>query len=353
MKKEILYNKIDRNILISELNNETFERKTCSFYKYINIANPKQIRDNLYSNWSKLGIFGRIYIAKEGINAQLSCPIHNWGNFIKDFKNINIFKNIVIKEAIVDGKSFYKLTIKVRNEIVSYGLQKNQYDIKKTGEHITSLEFNKKINNENTILVDMRNYYESEVGKFKNALIPDQETSKQLLPKVKKILKGKENNEILMYCTGGIRCEKASAYLIKQGFKNVKQLKGGIIQYAHDQKKYNFKSMFIGKNFVFDRRMSERVTDDVIGNCHICNNPADHHVDCNNDSCHILFIQCEECNKKLEGCCSQECKDFYFLPKSKQQEYKKDPNKVISNTLNSNSIKPRLNSITRRCKVEQ
>jgi len=353
MKKEILYNIIDRKILIDKLNNETFKRKTCSFYKYVKIVNPKKIRDDLYLNWSKLEIFGRIYISKEGINAQLSCPIHNWKNFIKDLNRINIFKDISIKEAIVDGQSFYKLTIKVRDEIVSYGLQKNQYDMKKTGKHINSHEFNKKIENDNTILIDMRNYYESEVGRFKSAIIPDQETSKQLLPQVKKILKGKENNEILMYCTGGIRCEKASSYLIKQGFKNVKQLKGGIIQYAHDQKKYNFKSNFIGKNFVFDRRMSERITNDVIGKCHICNKPADNHVDCKNDSCHILFIQCEECNKKFKGCCSKECKDFYLLPKAKQQEYKKNTNKIISKTINSTSIKPRLNSITRRYKIEQ
>ena len=144
MKKEILYNIIDRKILIDKLNDETFERRTCSFYKYIKIVNPKKMRDDLYSNWSKLEIFGRIYIAKEGINAQLSCPIYNWKNFIKDLNRIKIFKDISIKEAIVDGQSFYKLTIKVRDEIVSYGLQKNQYDLKKTGKHINSHEFNKK-----------------------------------------------------------------------------------------------------------------------------------------------------------------------------------------------------------------
>ena len=102
------------------LKNETFKRKTCSFYKYIKIVNPKKIRDDLYLNWSKLEIFGRIYISKEGINAQLSCPIHNWKNFIKDLNHKNIFKDISIKEAIVDGQSFYKLTIKVKSELMIY-----------------------------------------------------------------------------------------------------------------------------------------------------------------------------------------------------------------------------------------
>ena len=353
MKKEILHNKINRNILIKELKKETFNRITCSFYKYIDIENPIGLRDRLYISWSNFNIFGRIYVSKEGINAQLSCPEHNWNKFKMNLNDLNILKNIQIKKAVVEGNSFYKLTIKVRDEIVAYGLKDNDYDINKTGKHINSRDFNTLVEKKGTVLIDMRNYYESEVGKFKNALIPDQETSKKLLPNVKKMLKGKENSEILMYCTGGIRCEKASSYLLKQGFNNIKQLKGGIIQYSHDVKKNNLESKFIGKNFVFDKRMGERITSDIIGKCHICDKPADNHVDCNNDACHILFIQCDECNKKLLGCCSIECKDFYLLPKEKQQEFKKDPKKIISNTVNSKSIKPRLKSITRRYEIEK
>ena len=142
MKKEILHNKINRNILIKELKKETFNRITCSFYKYIDIENPIGLRDRLYISWSNFNIFGRIYVSKEGINAQLSCPEHNWNKFKMNLNDLNILKNIQIKKAVVEGNSFYKLTIKVRDEIVAYGLKDNDYDINKTGKHINSRDFN-------------------------------------------------------------------------------------------------------------------------------------------------------------------------------------------------------------------
>ncbi len=190
----------------------------------------------------------------------------------------------------------------------------------------------------------MRNYYESEIGRFDNALIPDVETSKELLPKVKKMLTGNERDQILLYCTGGIRCEKASAYLIQNGFEDVNQLQGGIIQYAHEVKKYGLESKFRGKNFVFDDRLGERVTNDILALCHICNSPCDKHTDCKNDACHILFIQCKKCSEKLDGCCSKECQDFSKLPIAKQRILRKDPDRVVSKTFFDSRIKPRINS---------
>ena len=133
-----------------------------------------------------------------------------------------------------DGKSFYKLTIKVKKEIVAYGLSSDEYDMKTVGNHLSAELFNEKIEQGKAITVDMRNYYESEVGRFENALTPDVDTSRDLLPAVKEMLSGHEDDEIMLYCTGGVRCEKASAYLIKQGFNKVSQLSGGVIQYAHD-----------------------------------------------------------------------------------------------------------------------
>ena len=178
------------------------------------------------------------------------------------------------------------------------------------GNHLSAQEFNDKLENDNAIAVDMRNYYESEVGRFKEAIIPDVDTSRELLPTVKKMLNGHESDPILLYCTGGIRCEKASSYLIKSGFKNVSQLNGGIIQYAHEVQEKGLDSKFVGKNFVFDDRMGEPNTNDIIGKSHQCNAPADNHIDCGNDACHILFIQCNKCNSSYDGCCSKECKDF-------------------------------------------
>ena len=345
MKKETLYNKKNRLDLENELKNEIFSRVTCSFYRYVFIENPELLRDELYREWSTLQILGRIYIASEGINAQLSCPENNWNLFVDTIRSRDILNNIPIKKAIQDGASFYKLTIKVKEEIVKYNVDKGDYDMNHVGKHLSAKEFNSKLEEDNTLVVDMRNYYESEVGRFENAIIPDVDTSRDLLPEVKSLLNGHEEDEILLYCTGGIRCEKASAYLIKNGFSNVNQLQGGIIQYAHDIKSQVLDSKFLGKNFVFDARMGERVTNDIIGECHQCGRPADKHLDCGNEACHILFIQCDKCYKEYDGCCTKECKDFASLPIEEQRILRKDPEKVVSQTRYSSRVKPKLTRI--------
>ena len=345
MKKEILYNKKSRDELKAELQNETFVRRTCSFYRYVQIDKPEELRDDLYREWSSLKIFGRIYISPEGINVQLSCPEKNWDSLIANLNSHTMLKEMPLKIAIEDGESFYKLKIKVKDEIVAYNVNDDEYNMNKVGHHLSAEEFNKKLDQDNTFVVDMRNYYESEVGQFENAIIPDVDTSRELLPEVRKLLVGHQDDEILLYCTGGIRCEKASAYLIHHGFKHVSQLNGGIIQYASDVKSKGLKSKFIGKNFVFDDRMGERITEDIIGKCHQCEKPADRHLDCGNDACHILFIQCDECYKLYNGCCSKECEAFSKLPIEEQRVLRKDPDRVVSNARYSSRIKPKLTEI--------
>mgnify|MGYP006117448729 CR=1 FL=1 len=325
-----LYNKNSKQELINNLNSESFERITCSFYNYTSIESPQILRNNIYSTFESLKIFGRVYIASEGINAQISVPDYYWEELIKELKKIKSTKNIPIKKAVNEGTSFYKLVVKVKKEIVAYGLSENLYDMNKVGEHLTPQEFNEAIEEENTIVIDMRNFYESEVGRFKKAEIPLVEKSKELLPEVKKMLDRRENKQVLLYCTGGIRCEKASSYLIKSGINNVKQLKGGIIQYAHDIRRNGMKSKFIGKNFVFDSRLGERITDDIIADCHNCGRPSDNHHDCNYDACHILFIQCVNCSTKLDGCCSEECKKNASKSIEEQKEMRKDPKNIIN-----------------------
>ena len=342
-KKPILFNKLGRDILKKELAAEPFDRITASFYAYHPIENPQAVRDQLFIIWNKLNILGRIYIATEGINAQLSAPEQNWSQFCETMNSFPFLRNVPIKKAIQDGNSFYKLTIKVRKELVAYGVPENSYDMNKVGNHLSAEEFNQALEKPETIVVDMRNYYESEVGRFDSAVIPDVEISKELLPEVKHILDGKEEEQILLYCTGGIRCEKASSYLMNHGFKNVNQLSGGIIEYAHEIDKKGLKSKFIGKNFVFDDRLGERVTEDIIAKCHICGNACDDHTDCKNDACHILFIQCETCFKELDGCCSKECNDFIRLPIEEQKFRRKDPAQVVSRTFFDSRIKPKLN----------
>ncbi len=345
MKKKYLYNQKNKNELLKIIKNEDFKRNTISFYKYVKLDNLDVLRDQLYLSWNKLNVLGRVYIAKEGINAQINIPEHNLKKFKDLLYSIKEFNNIPFKVAIEEGLSFYKLTVKIKNEIVAYNISRNEYNINKIGKHLNYKEYNKAIDN-GAIIVDMRNHYESEVGRFENAIIPDVDKSEDLLPKVKKMLSKNKNDKILMYCTGGIRCEKASSYLIKHGFKDVNQLEGGIIQYANDVKKNNVKSKFIGKNYVFDNRLGERITNDILSNCHQCGNPSDEHINCDNQACHILFIQCKKCNKKFNSCCSKECRDFIKLPIEKQKELFKSGN-IIFNAQKSDKVKPKLYEINK------
>ena len=320
----LLVNKINKNVLKQLLKEENLKRKTISFYRYVYIPNPIDLRNELFKILTDLNCFGRIYLAHEGINAQMSVPEINWDKFIKQLNELPYFKDISIKLAIDDnGKSFYKLVVKVKSKIVADGIKDPDFDPSKTGNYLNANEFNKAIEDNNTIVIDMRNHYESEVGRFDRAFCPDADTFREELPLVVNHLKGQEDKKIIMYCTGGIRCEKASAFLKYKGFKDVNHLQGGIIQYTNEIKEQNLDSKFRGINFVFDERIGERITPDILSNCHQCNEPCDTHVNCKNDDCHLLFIQCETCAKKMSGCCTSECSNIASLPIEQQRELRK------------------------------
>ena len=292
------------------------QRLTLSFYAYAKIENPKKFRDELFIKWNKLDALGRIYVATEGINAQMSIPAENIEAFRETLEVYNFMKNIRLNVAIEhDDHSFLKLTVKVRDKIVADGLNDETFDVTNIGIHLKAKEFNQILEDPNTIIVDFRNHYESEIGYFKGAITPDVETFRESLPIINEQLKDfKEDKNLVMYCTGGIRCEKASAYFKHQGFKNVFQLEGGIINYAKQIKEEQLESKFIGKNFVFDQRLGERITNDVIALCHQCGNPCDNHTNCKNDGCHLLFIQCDYCKEIMENCCSTTCLEITHLP---------------------------------------
>ncbi len=320
----LLVNRIDKNILKQRLKEETFKRKTISFYRYVTIHDPQQMRDHLYKTWSNLNCFGRIYVAQEGINAQMSVPEHHWDEFVTNLYSMNEFKDVPFKHAVDgNGKSFYKLIIKVRDKVVEDGITDPNFDPSNTGTYLNAKEFNKALEDPNTVVIDMRNHYESEVGRFENAFCPDADTFREELPLVIDHLKGKEDKKILMYCTGGIRCEKASAYFKFKGFKDVNHLHGGIIQYAKEVKEQGLESKFKGINFVFDERIGERITNDGLSYCHQCGKPCDTHVNCKNDDCHLLFIQCDECAQTMEGCCTPKCQEIIHLPIEQQRQLRK------------------------------
>ena len=314
-----LHNRVSRDEMRKRLMDETFRRVTLSFYRYVIIDDPQKMRDTLWREWNVLNVFGRIYIAREGINAQLSVPEHYFQEFRHKLDMHPEFSTMPLKIAVDDdGKSFFRLTIKVRQRIVADGLPDDEYDVTNVGNHLTALEFNEAMESPDTIVVDMRNHYESEVGHFKNAILPQCESFREELPLVLDQLKGKEDQKILMYCTGGVRCEKASAYLKHHGFKDVNQLYGGIIDYARQIKENNIPSKFIGKNFVFDERLGERITDDVIAHCHQCGKKCDHQINCGNTDCHVLFIQCDDCRRGYGEFCTHECRDYAALPEGQR-----------------------------------
>jgi len=314
-----LYNIYNGKELKAKIQSSTESRKTISFYKYHPIPNPDFFRDFLYLNFEKLGVFGRIYVANEGINAQISVPSDNFESFRTFLYSIDFLNNLRLNIAIEDdGKSFFKLKINVRDKIVADGIEDPSFDVNNSGVHLDAKTFNNMLEDSDSVIIDMRNHYESEVGHFKNAISPDVVTFRESLPIIAEQFEAQKDKNILMYCTGGIRCEKASAYMKYRGFKNVFQLNGGIIEYARQVKEQNLENKFIGKNFVFDERLGERITDEIIAQCHQCGEPCDEHTNCANDACHILFIQCKSCADKYNHCCSTKCSDFIQLPQEEQ-----------------------------------
>lgn len=317
----VLHNRISNEELKARMLAETEPRITISFYKYFNIIDPQTFRDEMYVKFFDLNVFGRIYIAHEGINAQISVPESKFEQFKETLYNFSpeldgLRLNIAIDD---DGKSFWVLKIKVRTKIVADGIDDPDFNPSHIGTYLKAVQVNEMMERGDTIFVDMRNHYEYEVGHFENALEVPSDTFREQLPMAVEMLKDQKDKNIVMYCTGGIRCEKASAYLRHKGFENVYHVEGGVIEYARKAKQHELPLKFIGKNFVFDERLGERITNDIISNCHQCGKPCDTHTNCNNDGCHLLFIQCDECKAKYDGCCSENCVHEYHLPIEEQR----------------------------------
>jgi UPF0176 protein len=345
-----LHNRISHKELREKLMLETELRVTISFYKYFYIQEPVIFRNEMYKQFAALKVFGRIYIAHEGINAQISVPTSNFEALKAYILALPHFENLRLNIAVDDdGKSFFVLKIKVREKIVADGLNDATFDSSNTGKYLTAKGYNDLSQNKDVVIVDMRNHYEYEVGHFENAIEIPSDTFREQLPMAAEMLKDKKDKPIIMYCTGGIRCEKASAYMKHHGFENVYHIEGGIIHYAQTAKKENLPVKFIGKNFVFDERRGERISEEVIAKCHQCGEAADTHVNCENEACHLLFIQCDNCKEKMNGCCSDDCKKMYELPIEVQKELRKgiDKGQMIFNKSKEGRIRPRLDEIIR------
>ena len=340
-----LHNRVNSEELKKRLHEEKEPRTTISFYKYFSIGDPQQFRDDLYKELFKLHVFGRIYVAHEGINAQISVPTIHLEAFKTYLYSIPPLDGVRLNTAVDDGKSFWVLKVKVREKIVADGIADPGFDMNKKGKYVTAAQMNELMKDPDTIVIDMRNHYEYEVGHFENALEIPSDTFRQQLPMAVDMMKEKKDKNIIMYCTGGIRCEKASAFMLHNGFNNVFHLEGGIINYAREIRSEGLESKFIGKNFVFDERLGERITEDIISHCHQCGKPADIHVNCANSGCHLLFIQCDECKEKFEGCCSKECRDIIHMPEEEQMKIRRgiDKGRNIFNKSKAR-LRPKLNN---------
>lgn len=343
----VLHNRVSQKELKQRLLQETEHRTTISFYQYFPIADLQAFRDELYKALHDLNVFGRIYVAEEGINAQISVPDSNFEALKSYLYSIEPLHGLRLNIAVDDdGKSFWVLKVKVREKIVADGIDDPHFDMRNRGKYVTAEEFNQLTSDPETIVVDMRNHYEYEVGHFDGAIEVPSDTFKEQLPMAADMLKDAKDKNIIMYCTGGIRCEKASAFMLHQGFKNVFHLEGGIIHYANQIREKELPNRFRGKNFVFDNRLGERITEEIIAKCHQCGNPADTHVNCANEGCHLLFIQCDECAQKYQGCCSTQCQEVVNLPEEAQKELRKgiDKGRNIFNK-SRKRLRPRLNEL--------
>ena len=317
----ILHNRVSAKLLRERTQAEDRPRYTLSFYRYMRIEDPAAFRNRFYKALHELEVLGRIYVASEGVNAQASVPQDRKEELVEYLYSHEPFRGMRLNWAVDhgDGKSFFKLIVRVRPKIVADGLDDESFDASRGGQHLDAKRFNELASRPDAVIVDMRNHYESEVGHFQGALLPQVDTFRESLPIVEELLEPHRKAPVLMYCTGGIRCEKASAWFRHRGFEEVYQLDGGIIEYARQVQEQGLENLFVGKNFVFDERLGERISPEIISRCHVCDEPSDRHVNCVNKYCHLLLIECDACAERYNNTCSEECKDFMSLTEEEQK----------------------------------
>ncbi len=281
------------------------------YYKFVKLNDPEKFAE-LHLNFCKaLDIKGRILVAPEGINGTVSGTVQQTDTYIAAMRMIPEFTDIEFKTDEADGHAFKKMFVRARDEIVTLH---TEYDIDpnaETGKYLMPEEFLQAMSDKDTVLIDARNDYEYDLGHFRNAIRPDVRTFKEFPSWVKRNKDLMAGRKVLTYCTGGIRCEKFTALLMKEGISDVSQLKGGIINYSKDPATRG--ALFDGKCYVFDERISVEVNHaegyKLVGKCYHCGKPHDRFVNCAHLSCHFQFICCEDCEISHKRSCSKECEE--------------------------------------------
>ncbi len=285
-------------------------KKVLLFYKFVELEDADFFRVSHQRFCDSLGIKGKVLVAHEGINGSVSGTHEQMEQYKANLRGIEEFKDVVFKEEDCLDDPFDKMIVKVRENVINIG---RKVDLGKKGKYISPDELvNLYESGEEFLIVDGRNNYESKIGKFKDAITPDVDTFREF-DKVVEMLRGNEDKKIVTYCTGGIRCEKASAMLIENGFNNVYQLEGGVITFCQKHPE----TFWEGSCFVFDKRLVSKVgqKNSPITRCDGCDCECDFYRNCNNVKCNKLFIICDECVEESKGCCSDSCleklKEFY------------------------------------------
>lgn len=275
------------------------------YYCYVPIQNVVEYRDEHHLFCLENDLLGRVIVSPEGLNGTVSGTVENCEKYMNWLRADERFFTTDFKVETVSEHAFKKLYVRVKKEIVHSDLGVDP--LQQTGKHLEPHDLQKLMKDPDVVLVDMRSNYEHSVGKFKNAVTFDMENLRDLPDHIDEIAHLK-NKKVVTYCTGGIKCEKASAYLIEQGFTDVYQLHGGIIKYGLETGGEDFE----GKCYVFDNRLTTEVNSvnpTIISKCHICKKTSDRMVNCANPECNEHLPICEECGVAYEGACSTECKE--------------------------------------------
>lgn len=288
------------------------------FYNYTSIKHPTQIKKWLRILCQRLNLTGRILIGHEGINGTLGGTTEQTSAFKNEFLHHPLFAQTDMKESPGSAADFPRLSIKIKEEVVAMGVNPEEITAFDGGEHLDPDQTHAIISEKkDLVILDARNNYESRIGLFQGAIAPDIDNFRQFPEYVDKNLETFKGKEVLMYCTGGIRCERATTYLKEKGVaKKVYQVKGGICRYVE---KYP-NGYFRGKNYVFDRRIAVRVNDDVLSNCDVCQQPSDTYTNCVNTLCNKQFIACHTCREALGFTCSTECREMIASGKAKERK---------------------------------
>ncbi|WP_353947763.1 rhodanese-related sulfurtransferase [Sporolactobacillus sp. Y61] len=298
------------------------------YYKYVTIDDPEAFAKEHLAFCKQLNLKGRILVAKEGLNGTLSGTREETQIYMDTLHHDPRFSDMVFKTDQADGHAFKKMHVRPRKEIVAFKLKHDIDPHKLTGKHLKPAAFYQALQDKNTIVIDARNNYETQIGHFRNAILPKVETFRELPKWIEQHLSEYKDWKVLTYCTGGIRCEKFSGYLLRAGFKDVSQLDGGIVEYGKDPEVRG--KLYDGKCYVFDQRISvpvNRTNEDVIvGHCHHCGKPCDRIVNCANPECNKQYICCEACEEKYHRSCCDACRQHprnrYNLQHAKTDERK-------------------------------